>query len=237
MEKEFYWIWLTQLKGIGPVKERKMLTENKSVKICYEKFKDIYPETDEKAKRILERCKENNIKILTMDDVIYPDTFRKFNNLPIMLYYKGSLFESMSGVGVIGARRCSSEDKQKTIELTHELVKQNKIIVSGMAKGVDSYAHTAALKNNGKTIAVLGNGLNICYPKEHSYLMKSIEESGMLISEYPPDIMPTSYTFPQRNRIIAALSEKLYVVTAGRNSGTNITVDFAKKYGVEYDYK
>ena len=100
-----------------------------------------------------------------------------------------------------------------------------------MAKGIDSYAHTAALKSFGYTIAVLGNGADICYPKEHERLYEMIAEKGCILSEYPPETGPREYLFPKRNRLIAALSDKLYVLEAGRNSGTNTTVEKAEEYG------
>ena len=99
-----------------------------------------------------------------------------------------------------------------------------------MAKGIDSYAHTAALKSGGYTIAVLGNGPDICYPKEHQTLYEAIAQMGCVVSEYPPGVTPRSYMFPRRNRLIAALSDKLYIIGAGRNSGTNTTAAFCRKY-------
>jgi DNA processing protein len=100
-----------------------------------------------------------------------------------------------------------------------------------MAKGIDSYAHTAVLKAQGYTVAVLGNGADICYPREHEKLYAEISERGCIVSEYPPGTVPRKYYFPQRNRLIAALSDELYVIEAGRNSGTRSTVDSCRKYG------
>ncbi|MFR3402912.1 MAG: DNA-processing protein DprA [Blautia faecis] len=97
-----------------------------------------------------------------------------------------------------------------------------------MAKGVDSYAHTACLKAKGYTVAVLANGLDICYPSEHEKLKECIENKGLVISEYPPGIRPTKYTFPKRNRLISAWSDELIVVAAGKKSGALITADYSK---------
>ncbi|MDY3714362.1 MAG: DNA-processing protein DprA, partial [Blautia sp.] len=102
---------------------------------------------------------------------------------------------------------------------------------SGMAKGIDSYAHTACLKSGGYTVAVLGNGLDICYPCEHRKLMEQIAEKGLLISEYPPGIRPAKYRFPCRNRLISAWSDKMIVVAPGKGSGALITAEYEKKYG------
>ena len=100
-----------------------------------------------------------------------------------------------------------------------------------MAKGIDSYAHTAALKNEGYTIAVLGNGVDICYPEEHERLYEEIARKGCVLSEYPPETKPREFRFPRRNRLIAALSDELYVIDAGRHSGTETTVKACEIYG------
>lgn len=134
-------------------------------------------------------------------------------------------------VGIVGARRCTQEAKQKAIKAAEECVKRENAIISGMAKGIDSYAHTACLRSGGYTVAILGNGLDICYPSEHIKLMESILENGLLISEYPPGKAPTKYNFPQRNRLISAWSDQLIVIEPGKGSGALITADFEKKYG------
>ena len=103
-------------------------------------------------------------------------------------------------VGIVGARRCTQEEKLKVKEITEQYVSDHTAIISGMAKGIDSYGHTACLKTGGYTIAVLGNGLDICYPCEHMRLMEKIAENGLLISEYPPGTQSAKYRFPQRNR-------------------------------------
>ena len=112
-----------------------------------------------------------------------------------------------------------------------EVVNKNIAAISGMAKGIDSYAHTAAIKEGGYTIAVLGNGPEICYPKEHERLYEEISKNGCILSEYPPGTEPREYRFPKRNRLIADLSDRLYVIDAGRISGTKTTAQNAVKYG------
>lgn len=131
----------------------------------------------------------------------------------------------------IGARRCTQEDKFRVAELTEKYVYDNTAIISEMAKGIDSYAHTACLKAGGYTVAVLGNGLDICYPSEHKKLMEHIVKNGLLISEYPPGTQPAKFRFPRRNRLISAWSDKLIVVAPGKGSGAFITADYERKYG------
>ncbi len=116
-------------------------------------------------------------------------------------------------------------------KITNDLAKVNLIIVSGMARGIDAMAHKGILEAGGKTIAVLGCGVDVCYPRENEKLMKSIIENGCLISEYPPQTRPLPRHFPQRNRIISGISKMLVVVEAGVKSGTLITVDLALEQG------
>ena len=141
--------------------------------------------------------------------------------------------EFQHSIGIVGARRCTADGKKAAIDIATESTRINAAIISGMAKGIDSYAHTAALKAQGYTIAVLGNGADICYPKEHERLYEEIAKHGCIVSEYPPQTQPREYNFPKRNRLIAALSDKLYVIDAGRNSGTNSTVEYSRNYGRE----
>lgn len=121
--------------------------------------------------------------------------------------------------------------KCKAVTLAQQYTENGHTIISGMAKGIDSYAHTACLKVGGYTVAVVGNGLDICYPSEHKKLMECIIEKGLVLSEYPPGIKPTRYTFPRRNRLISAWSEHIVVIAPGKGSGALITTEYGRKYG------
>ncbi|MGN0484772.1 MAG: DNA-processing protein DprA, partial [Lachnospiraceae bacterium] len=163
---------------------------------------------------------------------------RQNTEFPILFYYKGKIKDNWThGAGIVGARRCSPEGKECAIKTAIQMVNKKYPVISGMAKGVDSYAHTAAIKNDGYTIAVLGYGVDRCYPIEHMKLKKAIEERGLLISEYPPATPPSRFRFPKRNRIIAGLSDILYVIDTGKNSGTKTTVEAAERYKREVCYK
>ena len=135
-------------------------------------------------------------------------------------------------IAVIGARRCSREDKERCIARVKRCREDNPdaIIISGGAKGIDGYAHTAALKNGLRTIAFVGTGPDRSYPLEHSELFDKICENGMILSEYPPGTKARSYHFPRRNRLIAAWSDEMYIIGAGRNSGTRSTVKCFREY-------
>ena len=132
------------------------------------------------------------------------------------------------GVAIIGSRRCSDYGKRLTVEVCEFLAQNHVPIISGMAKGIDGYAHTACLKAGGYTIAILGCGTDICYPIEHIDLMHKIIEKGAVISEYPPGIKAYASHFPNRNRLISAWCKKLLVVEAGDKSGSLLTASFAK---------
>jgi len=193
-----------------------------------------------KAEIILEASYKLGIDVIVREDERYPKRFVNVchdngivNDLPVLIYTKGTLKinEYKDSVGIVGARRCTADGKTNAIRIAAEEVKKNAAVVSGMAKGIDSYAHTAAIKEGGYTIAVLGNSPEICYPKEHEKLYEEISQNGCILSEYPLGTEPREYLFPKRNRLIAALSDKLYVIDAGRISGTKTTVENAEKYG------
>ena len=135
-------------------------------------------------------------------------------------------------MAVIGSRNYSEYGKQVTFDFAYSLAQEGICIVSGLAKGIDGFAHSACLKAKGKTIAVLGSGLDVIYPKENEKLYYDIlNNGGLIISEYPLGSKPEKWHFPARNRIISGLSDGILVIEARKNSGTNITVDFALDQG------
>lgn len=189
--------------------------------------------TKENVEALLKSCEKAAIQILTREDPPYPDRFRSLPEMPLLLYAKGDLRINTfkRSLGIIGARRCTPSGKDLSISLARKATEQDICIISGMAKGIDSYAQTSGLKNNGYTIAVLANGLDICYPPEHAALMDRLAADGTIISEYPPGTRPFKFRFPMRNRLIAALSDQLFIIDAGRHSGTGTTAEYCRKYG------
>ena len=252
-------IVLSQASCIGPVTQNRLLMAGDGITGCYElcaeeliKRDRMLPgkitgkkrilqwirqreakENQIKAEEILRRCSAKDVSVVTTDDRRYPSRFQGIVDMPCVLYIKGSLQMNDYGrsLGIVGARRCTQAGKRYAIEQAEAESRLGSAIVSGMAKGIDSYAHTAALKTGGYTIAVLGNGPDICYPREHNVLYEEISHHGCILSEYPPGTEPHNYMFPLRNRLIAALSDELLVVDAGRRSGTDTTVDNCRKYG------
>lgn len=253
------YVRLSMMKGIGPVTANRLLDLCGGIEVCfcmsYEEM--IQKEADNRgnidvserqiknftsqrsnsesvdhAKQILREAEQKRISIITREDQEYPQRFLGIDEMPILLYVKGRLrvnsFDNV--IGIVGARRCSKESKEKAIQIATERVADGCAVISGMAKGIDSYAHTATIKSDGYTVAVLGCGADICYPREHEKLYDAVIKNGCIVSEYPPGNSPRSYLFPRRNRLIAALSDELYVIDAGRHSGTESTVAFAEKY-------
>lgn len=173
--------------------------------------------------------------IVTIVDDSYPPMLKTIKDPPLVLYAVGklSLLTQTPSLSVIGTRNPSPEAMRKIELLVKPLILNDWLIISGMAKGIDSYAHTIALGNIGNTIAVLGGGFHHIYPKQNTPLFKRISEKGLVISEYPPDTPPKKYHFPERNRIISGLSFGTLVIEAKERSGTLITVDQALDQGRE----
>ena len=190
-------------------------------------------EKREHAEAVIEECAVKGIEIITLADQRYPDRFIGLPDVPVVIYIRGDLqINSFTrSIGIVGARRCSQAGKQSAITTACDEIQKGAAIISGMAKGIDSYAHTATLKNGGYTIAVLGNGADICYPEEHERLYQEIALKGCILSEYTPGTKAREYRFPQRNRLIAALSDEVYVIDAGSRSGTETTVEACERYG------
>lgn len=244
--KDIYWIWLLLQKGIGTVSMHKMILQYKDIENIFKNWNCKY--NDEAsclkkqlyltASKIYDECNKQNIHVITYDSSYYMDEWKKWKDFPTVLFAKGDiLLLAGSKIGVVGPRRCSMIAKQKAIDISTKASKRQQIVVSGMAKGIDSYAHTAALKSNGSTIAVLGSGVDICYPKEHIKLYNAICENGLIISEYLPGTAPCRYNFPRRNRIIAGLSDTLYAIDVNEKSGAQSTIAAAKKYDKSIIYE
>lgn len=175
-----------------------------------------------------EKMKVEKVKVLTILDAEYPRRLKEIYLPPIVLFYKGewSLLNERL-VALVGSREHSNYAKQCTKTIVQDLVQKKIGIISGLAKGVDSLAHLECLKDDGKTIAVIGSGLDVVYPPENANLYKEIGEKGLIISEYPLGSRPLKFHFPYRNRIIAGLSHGVCVVEAKERSGSLITANIA----------
>jgi len=178
-----------------------------------------------------EKLKKENINVLTIADNNYPKLLKEIWNPPAIIYYRGNLpKEDAFALGVVGTRKISSYGKQITPTLVRDLVKNGFVIVSGLALGIDSLAHQTTIESGGKTIAVLGSGIDneSIYPAQNRYLATQVIESGgAIISEYPPGTLALPTNFPHRNRIISGLSIGILVIEAAEESGALITARYA----------
>ena len=199
-------------------------------KIC-NKILDI--EKRKLAVKCLKYMEMNKIDIISIDDEDYPYNLKQIYSPPISIYIKGNkkIFNNKS-IAIVGCRECSEYGKEVAQKISYELSSCKINIVSGLARGIDTFAHLGAVYSKGYTTAVLGGGLDSIYPKENEYLVdKILINNGAIISEYPIGTKPTRLNFPARNRIISGISQGVLVVEAKKKSGTLITVDFALEQG------
>lgn len=191
-------------------------------------------EKRQEAEKILNQIEKENIKLIPIMDKEYPKNLHRIYDKPILLYAKGNtnLLKSLKKISIIGSRNCSEYGKIVTQKLSYMLAKKDYTIVSGMAKGIDSYAHKGALTAKGNTIAILGSGVNYVYPEENKRLYnKILEQNGLILSEYGLDTKPIPEYFPARNRLISGISDKILITEASKKSGTMITANFAIEQG------
>ncbi|MGM9808984.1 MAG: DNA-processing protein DprA [Bacilli bacterium] len=198
-------------------------------------WSDIFNAVRKKERIDLEEYEKitNNISCsyVTILDADYPNSLKSVYRPPFVLFYYGDLsLINKQTIGVIGPRENTKYAKENCESIVNEL-SSKLVIVSGLAKGIDSIAHQACVNAGGKTIAVLGSGIDNCYPKENLLLYNIIKKEHLLISEYPNMVEPNADNFPLRNRIISGLSQSLFVVEAKKKSGTMITIGYALENG------
>lgn len=244
-----YWVGFNLVKGIGSVRMRGLLEYfgdaeaawNANAEALQEsglgpKVLKTFLQTREgvSLEEVWGAIREKSISVLTWEDDGYPRRLREMDNPPPVLYLRGDLLEDDNwAVAVVGTRRMTSYGRQVAEEIAYALASNGVTVVSGLARGVDAVSHSAALRAGGRSLAVLGSGVDRIYPPEHSNLAQQIMVSGAVLSDYAPGTPPESVNFPPRNRIISALSRAVVVVEAGRQSGALITAAFAAEQGRE----
>jgi DNA processing protein len=242
-----HWVGFNIVRGIGPVRLRALLDHFGDLEQAWHASPDELRSTGldrrslenllaARAKldldRELERIAEVGAHVLTWDSPEYPRLLREIPAPPYVLYVKGSItVEDAWAVAVVGTRRASAYGREVTRRLVSPLARSGITVVSGLARGIDAEAHWTALKSGGRTIAVLGCGIDRVYPPEHRKLAQEIVAHGALVSDYPLGTEPEGRNFPPRNRIISGLSLGVLVVEAGMRSGARITADFAAEQG------
>ena len=182
----------------------------------------------------IKNLKKNKVKVLSLKSSNYPEELKNISQPPVFLYYKGDI-SLLKGkrIGVVGTRKATVYGKITCEKMTEDLVNNEITTVSGLALGIDSICHKKTLDKNGKTIAVVGSGLDVIYPKENRILWENIEKSGLIISEYPLGTEPIGYNFPMRNRIIVGLSRGILVIESQKKGGSLITAELALEEGRE----
>ncbi|NOZ24476.1 MAG: DNA-protecting protein DprA [Nitrospirae bacterium] len=245
-----YWIALSSIKDVGPVRARNLLKAFGSPEAVFnatlngltavegvgghtasaiKSFRDWAG-----AERMVRKCEELGIRIIRYTDPSYPEFLREISDGPPLFYAKGEMAEEdRFAVAVVGPRKPTDYGVRVTDRIACELSSSGLTVVSGLARGIDTVAHKAALKCGGRSIAVLGSGLDVPYPPENAGLMKRIESDGCVISEYPLGTKPERENFPRRNRLISGLSLGVLVVEAASDSGALITARYALEQGRE----
>ena len=190
----------------------------------------------ERAGGEIERVRELGADILLLDDGVYPALLREIFDPPITLYVKGAWTECFEQpcVAMVGSRRCSTYGQNAAVMLARDLAERGVTITSGLARGIDAAAHRGALEAGGRTVAVMGTGLDQVYPRDHKKLAEEIlEHGGAIVSEFPLETPPAPQNFPYRNRVISGLSLGVVVVEAAENSGSLITARMAMEQNRE----
>ena len=242
---EMYYYWLHNVEGIGRVTLQKILKYTTPKDVYENPLEDRFSFLTKKQKENIKKSKEQwelkkewekiqkkGIFLMGLGKENYPTALSKIPDPPPVIYYKGnaSLLAKPS-VAVVGARACSNYGSMAAKELGRQLANRGIVVVSGMARGIDSICQLSALEQRGESIGVLGSGIEVCYPPENQKLYQWLQQQGMLFSENPPYMQPTPGLFPLRNRIISGLADVLVVVEAREKSGTLITVDMALEQG------
>ncbi|MBE6022693.1 MAG: DNA-protecting protein DprA [Cellulosilyticum sp.] len=185
-------------------------------------------------KRILLECRQEQIEVVGYFDETYPKLLKEIPDPPMVIYIKGNKeYLSMPAIGIVGARKCTEYGDRIARRLGEELADYGITVVSGMAMGIDAAGHQGALKQNGATIAVLGTGVNVCYPECNRRLYNELLDNGCVVSEYEPFVKGRPYHFPRRNRIISGLCYGIVIVEAAQRSGSLITAQLALDYNRE----
>jgi DNA processing protein len=250
MSDLLYLLALNSLSDVGPVTAGRLLaafgTPENIFRMSADEIGRVEKVSAKKANEIagfdnwaavereIDKAEKNDIRLVTFEDDLYPEGLRHINAAPLVFYIKGNINEvDKYAVAVVGSRKATVYGRQVAESLSRDLAASGLTIVSGMAAGVDTVSHRAALKAKGRTLAVLGSGLDVPYPASNRALIDSIAASGAVISEFPFGTAPLRENFPRRNRIISALSLGVIVVEGAPGSGSLITARYALEQGKE----
>lgn len=242
-----YWVGWNLVKGIGSVRFRALLAAFGDAQSAWEASPEALRQAGLGEKltanvvklraqvsvdKVWERVQAGSIQVLTWDDEAYPRRLKEIDQPPPVLYLRGNLLpEDEWAVAIVGTRRVTAYGRQVAEELASVLARNGVTVISGLARGVDSISHQAALNAGGRSIAVMGTGVDQIYPPENQRLAEKMLQQGGLVSDYPLGTQPDGINFPPRNRIISGLALAVVVVEAGLTSGALITASFAAEQG------
>jgi DNA processing protein len=250
MDEKKYWVGFNLIKGIGAVRMQALLHHFGDLESAWKGTpvdlagaglslklieRVVQARTQVDLEMVWSRIESQGIKILTWKDETYPKRLKEIEQPPPVLYVRGDyLPDDLYAVAIVGTRRVTAYGRQITEELSSYLAANGITVISGLARGVDAIAHQTALKAGGRTIGVLGSGVDKIYPPEHRQLAEQIMMGhGAIVSDYAPGTPPDASNFPPRNRIISGLSLAVVVIEAGETSGALITAEFAAEQGRE----
>lgn len=233
-ENKISYIQLINTPGIGPVSFKKLIKRCKNIDEALEeasKKKTLY--SRKLAEKELLTAEIKGIEIITLEDDLYPYNLKQIEDCPPLLYALGNLelLQNKNALAVVGSRNASFSALKLAQNISEEISSSNITIVSGLARGIDAFAHQGALNSSGSTIAVLGTGIDVIYPKENENIYKEISKKGLILSEYPLGTSPQAQNFPRRNRIVSGLSKGVLVIEASIHSGSLITAHLALEQG------
>lgn len=244
-----YLLALHSIDGLGPIRLRRLLNYFKDPKLAWEAntaellrlgiFRDAVSILTEKRKKLqpedyAKKIADSGIRWVTVFDDSYPKLLKEIYNPPVLLYFKGKLDIDENAIAIVGSRKMTEQGKLNAAQFTKTLVNAGFTIISGLARGIDTQVHLTALEQGGRTVAVLGSGINNIFPPENEDLAKQIAENkGTVVSEFPPDHPVQPFNFPLRNRIISGWSSAVLVVEAKAKSGSLITARLALEQGRE----
>ena len=196
-------------------------------------YKSLTNKNTDKAQKIIDFCESRGVGILSYFDAEFPRSLKEIKNPPVLLYYRGRLpdFQNEFFVSIVGTRHLSDYGRRNTFKISGDLAKAGATVVSGMALGIDGVALAAAIAEGKNTVAVIGTGIDVCYPLHHKRLAREIVKDGCVMTEYAPGTRAQKGNFPTRNRIISALSKATLVMEGKENSGSLITARYAKEQG------
>jgi DNA processing protein len=246
-DERIYWVLLTMVKQIGPARFGRLIERFGSAEVAWQApmLELASAGLDRRAAESLgtlrgtldpaaewRRLQQAGVSVTILDDPAYPSALREISDPPPVLYVRGELSPADDwAIAVVGTRRATIYGRQVTERIVGDVARAGVTVVSGLARGIDTYAHRAALAAGGRTIAVLGSGLDRIYPDENRALAEQIVQNGALLSEFPLGTPPDAMNFPRRNRIVSGLARATLVVEADLKSGATNTANHAAEQG------